>query len=76
MTLRNVTFDNSVNYNSKDKNSQSNFKPKTISLPKKQNNELSQYNKKFIKEYITAEGFGLPKGILNCYFWLLNILIR
>ena len=55
MTLRKITIDNSVRFVPKSE------KPKTIkagSLPRKQNKNFSQNNKKFIKGYITGEGFG------------------
>ena len=34
---------------------------KNISVPRKQNKNLSQNNKKFIKDYTSAEGFGILK---------------
>ena len=40
--LRKTTFDNSIKYCSKHNNSQSDFKPKPTSLPKKQNKKLSK----------------------------------
>ena len=62
MTLRKITIDNSVRYipiseKTKDKD----IKPKTIktgSLPRKQNKNISQNSKKFLKGYIAGEGFG------------------
>ena len=59
MTLRKITIDNSVKCISKVNNSQSDFKPKTSSLPKKQNKKLSQNKKKFFEENITGERFGI-----------------
>ena len=54
MTLRKKTVDNSVRYVPKSE------KPKTVkagSLPRKQNRNPSQNNKKFLKN-VTASGFG------------------
>ena len=59
MTLRKITIDNSVRFIpiaelTKD------FKPKTIkagSLPRKQNRNISQNSKKFLKN-VAASGFG------------------
>ena len=60
MVLRKITIDNSVRYipiteNTKERE----IKPKTIkagSLPRKQNKNNSQNNKKFLKK-VTASGF-------------------
>ena len=68
MTLRKITIDNSLKYISRDNNSISNFKPKTTSLPKKQNEKLSLNKRKFIKDYITGQGFRILKSIMKCYF--------
>ena len=57
MTLRRITIDNSVRYVPK---SEQEIKPKTVkagSLPRKQNKNISQNNKKFIKN-VVASGFG------------------
>ena len=62
MTLRKITIDNSVRFVPKsEKPKEKEIKPKTIkagSLPRKQNKNFSQNNKKFIKGYIAGEGFG------------------
>ena len=47
-----------------------NIEPKTItsgSLPRKQNKIISQNIRKFLKN-VTASGFGILEGIINCYF--------
>ena len=71
MTLRKITFDKSVRYIpqseqtqsiSKERDSKSNTR-RNSSLPRKQNKKHSQHNEKFV-----AEGFGLLKWIMNCYF--------
>ena len=60
MVLRKRTFDNSVGYNPiTEKTEDKEIKPKTIkagSLPRKQNKNISQNNKKFLK-IISAQGF-------------------
>ena len=64
MTLRKITIDNSVRYipicrKPKEKE----IKSKTIkdaSLPRKENKNFSQNNKKFVKDF-TAGGFGILK---------------
>ena len=58
MVLRRMTIDNSVRYVPKNKKPKKN-KPKTTkagSLPRKQNKNPSQNNKKFLKN-ISASGF-------------------
>ena len=61
MTLRTLTVDNSVKYIPKsEQTKEKEIKPKTIkagSLPRKQNENISQNNKKFLKN-ISASGFG------------------
>ena len=42
-------------------------KIKAVSLPRKQNKNISQNNKKFIKN-VAASGFGIVKWIMNYYF--------
>ena len=70
MTLRKITIDNSVKYipckNSSPSENSQDHKPKKVSLPWKQKKDLPQ-NKKFSKN-IAAEGFGLLKWLMNCYF--------
>ena len=60
MVLRKITIDNSVRYIPKtEKTNEKEIKPKTTkagSLPRKQNKNISQNNKKFIKK-VTASGF-------------------
>ena len=60
MTLRKITVDNSVRYIPKsEQTKEKEIKPKTIkagSLPRKQNKQPSQNNKKFLKN-ISASGF-------------------
>ena len=54
MTLRRITIDNSVRYVPK---SEQEIKPKTVkagSLPRKQNKNISQNNKKFIKNVVAS----------------------
>ena len=62
MTLRKITIDNGVRYNPKSEQTRKN-KTKTIkagSLPRKQNKETSQNNKKFLNN-ASATGFKLLK---------------
>ena len=69
MTLRKITIDNSVRSVSKNEQIKES-KPKTKkagSPPRKQNKNISQNNKKVIKNVI-AIGFKYLKGIMNCYF--------
>ena len=60
MVLRKITFDNSVRYFPKSEQiKEKEIKPKKIkagSLPRKQNKNPSQNNKKFLKN-ISASGF-------------------
>ena len=60
MTLRKITIDNSVRYIPiTEKTKEKEIKSKTMkagSLPRKQNKNISQNNKKFIKK-VTASGF-------------------
>ena len=64
MRLRKITIDNSVRYVPKsEKPKKKEIKPKTTkagSLPRKQNKNISQNNKKFIKN-IAASGFAVLK---------------
>ena len=61
MTLRKKTIDNSVRYIPKsEQTKEKDIKPKTIkagSLPRKQNKNCSENNKKFLKN-VVASGFG------------------
>ena len=72
MTLRKITFDNSVNYIPQSEETQerdntpNTFQKKTLFLVKK-NKKLSQNNKNYIT-YVAGEGFGLYKRSMNCYF--------
>ena len=60
MTLRKITVDNSVRYIPKsEQTKEKDIKPKTIkagSLPRKQSKNISQNNKKFLKNN-SASGF-------------------
>ena len=60
MVLRKLTIDKSVRYNPKTEQMiERDIKPKTIkagSLPRKQNKNISQNNKNFLKN-ISAQGF-------------------
>ena len=60
MTLRKITIDNSVRYIPiTEKTKEKEIKSKKIkagSLPRKQNKNISQNNKKFLKK-VTASGF-------------------
>ena len=60
MTLRKITIDNSVRYIPKNEQTkEKNNKPKTTkagSLPRKQNKNISQSSKNFLKN-ISASGF-------------------
>ena len=60
MTLRKITIDNSVRYTPiTEKTKEKEIKSKTIkagSLPRKQNKNIPQNNKKFLKK-VTASGF-------------------
>ena len=61
MTLRKITVDNSVRYIPKsEQTKEKDIKPKTIkagSLPRKENKNVSQNKRKFLKN-ISASGFG------------------
>ena len=61
MTLRKITIDNSVRYIPKSEQpKEREIKPKAIkagSLPRKQNKNISQNSKKFLKN-VAASGFG------------------
>ena len=61
MTLRKITVDNSVRYIPKsEQTKERDIKPKTTkagSLPRKQNKNISQKSKKFLKN-VAASGFG------------------
>ena len=82
MVLARNTNDNSVKYIPEKAQSQPNssyIKPNMIkknSLPKKQNEKLSQDKKNLIYDYITGEGFRINKRKKNCNSSLGNILIR
>ena len=62
MTLRKITIDNSVRYIPKsEQTKEREIKPKTIkagSLPHKQNKNISQNSKNFLKN-VAASGFGV-----------------
>ena len=62
MVLRKITIDNSVRYIPKtEKTKEKEIKPKTIkagSLPRRQNQKISQNNKKFLNN-VSASGFKL-----------------
>ena len=64
MTLRKLTIDNSVRYIPKiEQTKEKEIKPKPIkagSLPRKQNKNISQNSKKFLKN-VAASGFGILK---------------
>ena len=76
MALRKINIDNSVKYIPSGNSTPNDHKPRTVSNPRKQNKKLSQNNKEFIKDIVTAEGFRIVKGIMNCYFSIKSILIR
>ena len=69
MVLRNITIDNSVRYVPiSEKTKEADIKPKKAgSLHRKQYKNISQNNKKFLKN-VAASGFGILKRIMNCYF--------
>ena len=60
MTLRKITFDNSVRYTPKNEQTkEKQIKPKTMkagSLPRKQNKNISQNSEQLLKN-ISASGF-------------------
>ena len=62
MTLTKITIDNSVRYIPKSEQiKEKNMKPKTIkagSVPRKQNKNISQNSKNFLKN-VAASGFGV-----------------
>ena len=62
MTLRKITIDNSVRYIPKsEQTKEREIKPKKIkggSIPRKQNKNISQNSKKFLKN-VAASGFGV-----------------
>ena len=62
VTLRKITTDNNVRYIAiTEKTKEREIKPKTRkagSLPRKQNKNISQNNKNFLKK-VTASGFGV-----------------
>ena len=64
MALRKITFDNSVRYIPKSEQTKERVsKPKTIkagSIPRKQNQKISQNNEKFLNN-VSASGFKLLK---------------
>ena len=64
MVLRKITIDNSVRFIPKTaKTQEKEIKPKTIkagSLPRKQNKNISENSKKFLKN-VAASGFGILK---------------
>ena len=64
MTLKKLTIDNSVRYSRQsEKTKEKNIIPntnKTGSLPRKQNKNFSQNNKKFL-ENVAAQGFAYLK---------------
>ena len=57
MTLRKITIDNSVRYIPKSEQMSEN---KTKTIPRKQNKNISQNNKKFLNN-VSASGFKLLK---------------
>ena len=64
MTLRKITIDNSVRYIPKiEQTKEREIKPKKIKgglVPRKQNKNISQNSKKFLKN-VAASGFGILK---------------
>ena len=64
MTLRKITIDNSVRYFPKsEQTKERGIEPKKIkagSVPRKQNKNISQNSKKFLKN-VAASGFGVLK---------------
>ena len=67
MTLRKITIDNSVRYIPiTEKTKEKEMKPKLIkggSLPRKQNKNISQNSKTFLKN-VAASGFGVLPNIM------------
>ena len=72
MVLRKITVDNSVRYipKTEKKTNEKEIKPKTTkagSLRRKQNKNISQNSKKFLKNVATS-GFAILKWLMNYYF--------
>ena len=71
MVLRKITIDNSVRYvPTSERRTETDIKPKRIksgSLARKQNKNISQNSKKFLKN-VASSGFGILKGIMICCF--------
>ena len=71
MTLGKITIDNSVRYIPKSEQTKGKeIKSKTIkagSFPRKQNKNISQNSKKFLKN-TSASGVKYINGMMNCYF--------
>ena len=65
MVLRKTTIDNRVKYNPKNEQTkEKNIKPHTVnagSLPRKQNKNISQNNKKFLKNVVAGGIITLTK---------------
>ena len=70
--MRKITIDNSVRYIPKTEQTKlRDTKPKTTkagSLPGNQIKNISQNNKKFLKN-VAANALGILKWIMNCNFW-------
>ena len=69
MTIRKITIDNTVRYIPKNEQTRQN-KLNTIkknSVPRNYKKNVSQYNKKLLKN-LAGERFGILKRIMNCYF--------
>ena len=75
MTLRKLLIDNSIRYIPiTEKTKEREIKPRTTkagSFPRKQNKNISQNSKKFLKN-ISASGF---KYITNLYLYMYTMLI-
>ena len=69
MTLRKITVDNSVRYVPKSEQTREIKQNmiKSISPPRKQKKTFHKTVKKILKNP-AREGFGVLKGIMNCYF--------
>ena len=78
MVLRKITIDNSIKHIAKsEQKKEKDSEPKRIkagSLPPKQNENISQKNKKFHKN-IAAGGLSILKKLLKCHFYLKNLQI-
>ena len=65
MTLRKNSINNSAKVipptNSSPSENSHDHKPNTVSTPKKQPKKFSQINKKYIKDFISGEGFTILK---------------